>query len=476
VDRTTTRAEVLFAVVVSAAAFFVSLNHGSTWPLAWLAPVPVLFVNFGSVTARTGFVAAWAAYALGATNLLLAYAGTMPWPSLLLGVIGPALYFAASARAARYVAQRLGGSAGVLAFAAIWAGCDFLVSLGGDGTAPSPAYSQAGAPAIVQGASLFGIWIVTFLLGLFSAGLAMSLQRRRLMPAALAVVFLAADVAFGEWRLSHAEHPAHIRVGLGADDSIALRTTLSASQQLTVAKRYADAARMLARNGAALVVFPEKVSFLGVQARAPVLTILRTAAHASRTSIVIGFDDRSAEPRNEAVVFPADGSEPQFYFKRHMVAGLESSYVPGDGPLQFADRTSTEICKDMDFPGMVRRDVGQTNAAVLAVPAWDFDGDRWWHARLAIMRSIENNVSLARSAKQGLLTLVDAEGRVIAQRRSEQSGMVTLVGDLALGTGETLYRRIGDVFAWMCIAISLLLIAGAALRGANAARASTVSD
>ena len=463
-------------MVASAVAFFISLNHGAVWPLAWLAPIPVLFVNFGGVSARTGFVAAWAAYALGSTNLLPTYAGAMPWPTLLLGVVGPALYFAASARAASYVARQLGDMAGVLAFASVWTACDFLASLGGDGTAPSPAYSQAGAPVMIQMASVFGIWIVTFFLGFISAGLAMSFQRRRAIPAVLAVAFLAGNLAFGEWRLSHAEQATELRVGLGADDSIALRTTRSASQQLAVAKRYADAARTLARSGARLVVFPEKVSFLGVQSRAPVLTILRTAAQASRTSIVIGFDDRSAEPRNEAVVFPADGSEPQFYFKRHMVAGLENIYVPGDRPLQLAHRTSTEICKDMDFPGMVRRDVRQTDSALLAVPAWDFDGDRWWHARLAIMRAVEDNVSLARSAKEGLLTLVDAKGRVVAEQRSDRAGMVMLVADLASGTGETLYLRIGDAFAWICIAAAVLLIGGAVMRGADAARTTASSD
>src|SRR4029077_9061467 len=202
---------------------------------------------------------------------------------------------------------RLGDLAGVLAFAALWTSCDFLVSLGGDGTAPSPAYSQVGAPILIQSASLFGLWIVTFLLGTVSAGLAMSLQRRRILPALLAIFVLGANVAFGEWRLLQGSNVDVERVGLGADDSVSLRATRSASQQIAVAKRYADVARALARSGAHLVVFPEKVSFLGVQARAPVLTILRTAAQASRTTIVIGFDDRSAEPRNEAIVFPPDG-------------------------------------------------------------------------------------------------------------------------------------------------------------------------
>jgi apolipoprotein N-acyltransferase len=35
--------------------------------------------------------------------------------------------------------------------------------------------------------------------------------------------------------------------------------------------------------------------------------------------------------------------------------------------------------------------------------------------------------------------------------------MVTLVGDLPRGPGDTIYRRIGDVFAWGNVALALLL-------------------
>ena len=462
--NSTARLQVAICVALSAVAFFFSLNQGSVWPLAWVAPVPVLYLALGGAPPGTSFWAAWAAYALGATNIVVAYAGALPWPGLVLGVVGPALYFAASARAAGFVGARLGDIAGVLAFAALWTSCDFLASLGGDGTEPSPAYSQVGAPILIQSASLFGLWIVTFLLGTVSAGLAMSLHKRRILPALLAILVLGANVAFGEWHLLQGNNVDAERVGLGADDSVSLRATRSASQQLAVAKRYADAARALARSGAHLVVFPEKVSFLGVQARAPILTILRTAAHASRTTIVIGFDDRSAEPRNEAIVFPPDGSQPNFYFKRHMVGGLEDIYVPGDGPVRLEGSAGAEICKDMDFPEMLREDVRKTKAKLLAVPAWDFGSDRWWHARLAIMRAVENGVSIARAAKNGLLTLADSKARVVAERPSSEAGMVTLVGDLSVGAGDTLYLRLGNAFAWVCLAASILLIGFAFVR------------
>jgi apolipoprotein N-acyltransferase len=456
---------IVLCVLASSAGFFFSLNHGEIWPLAWVAPIPVLWLAFGPLNRWIASAAAWAAYALGATNVLFAYAGEMPWYILVLAVAGPALYFAATAAGARFVAFRLGSLAGVLAFAVLWTSCDYLAGLGRDGTAPSPAYSQVGAPFLVQGASVFGLWIVTFVLGLVPAGIAMGLRKREFTPVILVVIAFAVNAGFGEWRLLHADNATAATIGLAADDSIALSAT-ARNPQLAVqaAVRYARATRTLSAAGASLVVFPEKIARFADGTRNRVESVMRVAALDAHTTIVIGFDDRAAEPRNEALIFTPDGAMPSVYDKRHFVSGLEDIFVPGDAPLSLGDRTNVAICKDMDYPGMLRGDSTRLHPTLLLVPAWDFDRDRWWHARLAIMRGVEDGFSLARAAKDGLLTLSDAEGRVVAMKRSEPSGMVTLVGNLRRGPGDTLFLHIGDVLAWLCIAASLLLVVLAFLK------------
>jgi apolipoprotein N-acyltransferase len=454
----------ILCVLASGAGFFLSHNHGAIWPLAWIAPVPILWLALGDTNRWIVAMAAWAACALGATNVLPAYAAELPVPVLVLAIAGPALYFAASTMGARFIARRLSSLAGVLGFALLWTSFDYLVSLGRDGTSPSPAYSQVGAPLLIQGASIFGIWIVTFLLGVVPAGFAMSLRTRRPVPAIIALALLGADAGFGAWRLAEPAKAPTVRIGLAADDSIQLSATRrSAAFAVRAASRYADAAQSVAQEGASLVVIPEKVILLQEEPQ-PVLSLLRVAARSARATIVIGFDDRVAEPRNAAYVFPADGAAPSVYFKRHMVRGLEDVFVPGDRAFALADKTGVAICKDMDFPLMLRDDSRANHPTLMAVPAWDFDGDRWWHARLAIMRGVEDGFGLARAAKDGLLTLSDAHGRVIAMKRSDVHGMVTLVGDLRRGPGETLYLRIGDAFAWVCMALSAGLLGLAFVR------------
>jgi apolipoprotein N-acyltransferase len=119
----------------------------------------------------------------------------------------------------------------------------------------------------------------------------------------------------------------------------------------------------------------------------------------------------------------------------------------------------------MDFGEMVRADVASGRPRVLAVPAWDFGADRWSHARVAILRSIENGVPMARSAREGLLTLNDSFGRLVAIKPVGED-FATLAGEIPIHglSGRTLYAQIGDAFGWLCLAFSAGMTIYARLR------------
>jgi apolipoprotein N-acyltransferase len=125
----------------------------------------------------------------------------------------------------------------------------------------------------------------------------------------------------------------------------------------------------------------------------------------------------------------------------------------------------------MDFQAMIRRDMVATAPRLLAVPAWDFVSDGSMHARAAILRSIESGVPMARAARNGLLTLNDRYGRVVAMQVTGGPDFNVLTGDLPLDGrgGGTLYDRIGDIFGWLCLAIGLGLTGLALLQRKRAA-------
>ncbi|HEY8949909.1 MAG TPA: nitrilase-related carbon-nitrogen hydrolase [Rhizomicrobium sp.] len=444
----------LVCTLLSGAGFYFSLMLGDQWWLAWLAPIPVLWLAYGDRKSWIAFAASFAAMALGNLNALPAYGAVMPPPVVALILFGPSLIFAAATMLSRRVAQTISPVAGVLAFAAAWTMFDFFVSFAHDGAIASPANSQVLMPLMIQGASLFGPFVITFLLGVFAAGIAMTLATRRIAPAAIAVALLAANVASGMWRLNEPQG-ANVRVGIGVDDAhVNPRTAATAA---SLVSDYAAAARKLAAQGATLIVFPEKIAMLKPAWRDGVFRTLQRAADETHATVIIGFHEEGAQTFNAAQVF-APNRAPSVYIKRHFVTGLEEGYTPGKGPFVMPDGTGIDICKDMDYPRMLRADSQITHVTLLAAPAWDFDKDRIYHARPALLRGVEEGFALARSAKQGLLTLTDANGRMIAMKRSEDAGMVTLVGDLPRGPGVTLYQRIGDIFAWLCVALSLGLL------------------
>jgi apolipoprotein N-acyltransferase len=76
-----------------------------------------------------------------------------------------------------------------------------------------------------------------------------------------------------------------------------------------------------------------------------------------------------------------------------------------------------DVFLTMDFPRTVLADA-QYGIRSMGVPAGDFGKDAWLHARMAIMRGVENGFAIVRAANDGLLTVRDAEGRVIGQKHS----------------------------------------------------------
>jgi apolipoprotein N-acyltransferase len=193
---------------------------------------------------------------------------------------------------------------------------------------------------------------------------------------------------------------------------------------------------------------------------------------------VLGGFNRFLEGRRRNIVwaFEPGVPSPVTYEKRHLVPGLESNvYAPGPGPRMLPNGVEPEICFDMDFPRMIRHDTVAMHPRLLAVPAseigthgnWSDLGvaaDDWFHARAAVMRSVENGVPMARSAGRGLLTLNDRYGRIVTATRTSGS-FTALVGNLPLDGrgGSTLYDRIGDAFGWLCLALGVGLV-GVSLR------------
>ena len=294
---------------------------------------------------------------------------------------------------------------------------------------------------------------MTFALCLFASALA-SLARGARRASAAGVALVALDLAFGFVRLAQPQ-TAMVRVAALSDAGLhtrAWRDGPAGNREATEA--YAGVIRSEAAQGVHDFVIGEGALIVPQKDRGAILEPLAAASHDTESLIVTGVI--TPVPSADAAFAFAPDRPTQTYLKRHLLRPLESKFAAGGGPGRIGKGRAMVICKDMDFPGTIRADALGSAASgdpirLMMVPAGDFVGDGWIHGRMAVMGGVTNGFAVLRSAFNGLQTITDAQGRLVASATTSGPGMIVTRGEVPLGPGPTLYTRIGDLFSWLCV-------------------------
>ena len=187
-------------------------------------------------------------------------------------------------------------------------------------------------------------------------------------------------------------------------------------------------------------------------------------------------------PYNSALLFDSQGQRVFVYDKVHLVPFGEyepfplihrvvtsvSSEVGGFhkgnkyvvGQLWRGNTFGVFICYEAIFPGEVRRFAA--GGAQLLI---NISNDGWFgrsaaaeqHLRIARVRAVENRRWLLRSTNNGFTVSVDPYGRIFQPLPPDVRAAADLPYDFR--TDETLYTRFGDWFAWLCVLVSVILVA-----------------
>lgn len=208
-------------------------------------------------------------------------------------------------------------------------------------------------------------------------------------------------------------------------------------------------------------------------------------AHAyviANTTTFIGGD--TSLPQNTAVVLNPMGSVIMEYHKIHLVPMGE--YVPGwlrftrmskvtsevsdfvPGRIYGAAGTpegalSVFICYEAIFPQLVRKLVPPGPGVLVNISddAWyGTSAARFQHLNMARFRAIENHRYLLRATNDGVTAVIDPYGRITASAPPYRE--TALAAHFSFLSERTFYTAHGDVFAWICVGLSaLLIVAGA---------------
>jgi apolipoprotein N-acyltransferase len=165
---------------------------------------------------------------------------------------------------------------------------------------------------------------------------------------------------------------------------------------------------------------------------------------------------------NKLVLISPEGKVAWQHSKSKLTPGIEAAcMIPGDGKLKSESKGNAiitgAICYEMDFPEYIR-EAGKMNANLLLAPSNDWADIKNTHARMARLRAIENGVAILRSASGGISIAVDSSGRVLSRSDYYHNAGEVVFCALPLENISTVYAKIGDLFPWICIISSILMI------------------
>lgn len=426
-----------------------------------------------------GYTFGWAFF-----GVLLFWVANVVWLGYFLLV--PFLSLYPGAFGAFFWGVRRTGLAPWASAAVVWTALELIRALGFMGFSwGSVGYALGFHPSLIQLASITGVrglsfWVVAVngLLAEWAMGRGTSK-----LGAALLLVFL--PWLYGLWVLNHADGGqervklALVQGNIDQDvkwDPKFLNLSFSKYEGMTCSlKERVD-----------LVIWPETAAPTFLLKRARYRRWVEDVVEGLGVPLLTGTNDYDWRPGGEPEVFNSavlflPGRGPVLkYDKVHLVPfGERMPLVEifpflkeiklGGGPGNFAPgrervlfkvgkaKFPALICFEAAFARDVRRFVRE--GANLLV---NITNDAWFgpysapyqHAQMAVLRTVENRISLARCANTGVSMLVDPYGRVL-----EVTGIfedAVLVGELPLKEGgKTLYTKYGEWLPWLCVVLSL---------------------
>jgi apolipoprotein N-acyltransferase len=371
-------------------------------------------------------------------------------------------------------------------------------------------YSQITWLPIAQLASITGVYGVSLILALTSASAAYALVTRgsrRLIVAGGVAMLIVVATAWGRWRLQDSSlltsgEPVRVAV---IQANVAQQDKWDRALIDTITDRYLTMSRQALRQGATFIIWPESSTPFYFEHDLLRGSSIRRLATEGKATFLIGSDQVEpvrSEPGlpkpkersyNAAFLVQPDGRIGAVYRKMHLVPFGEyvplqrllffvgplveatSDFVPGTEAVLLpvgSHRVSTAICYEVIFASLMRQFVvnGSELLTTITNDAWyGTSSAPYQHWDQASMRAIEGGRYLARAANTGISGFVDPYGRVL-----QKTGLftpATLIADLRFITAPTIYSRIGDVAAWLSLAVVVAALLASARSGNSKPRA-----
>ena len=468
--------------------------------LAWSALIPLLIALEGSTlrTAfRLGFTCGLCAYAgiLYWINIVITEYGHLPWAvSIVLYLIlvtWLALFYGFTLLVTRAAEQA--GIKTAFSLPVTWVAADLLRSFLMTGVPWAMlGHSQYRTLPLIQIADICGVFGITLLIVLANVVIYRAIRATTgagvpypVKSALVLLLLFIATLFYGFSRLNDetATTAKPLRVAV-VQGNIPQDVKWSPAFRDTTMNIYERLTREAAKSGVDLVVWPESaVPFFFQDEPRQAARITRLARELS-ISMIVGSP--AHELRNGKLVFlnsafmisPAGNVTGRsdklhlvpfgeyvplgrfFPFISKLVVGI-GDFSPGQQAVPLVagqTKIGTLICAEAVFPEIARAYVNN-GARILA----NITNDAWFgrsaapyqHLAIAAFRTVETRTPMVRAANTGVSAIIDQHGHISSMTGLFSEGF--RIGVVSPGSGDSIYLRIGDLLAWLCVALTAVI-------------------
>jgi apolipoprotein N-acyltransferase len=469
------------AVVSAVLVAFAYPPYNLGW-LAWIGIVP-LFLVIHNLRRRDTYIIAgiWTlVFIIGIMDFYFLSRSPVFILIVIAGLIIQTVIIAESSMTAQRYPRY-----GRLILPCLWMGAAFLISfitglfspIPPDIPIPTPANTQWLYSPVVQITSVTGEYVLYLLILLVNSSLAQAIRRipyrRWWTPAAISMPILVLCIIWGVFQLSanNASNKAGIAIVPAGGSLTAEFSPFSMTRQFV---EESDRNRVMPdgslRPETGIIAWAE-IPAGDINDKNTVTQVSNFAAEMKRYMVINFYDEQSdGTYLNVAAVFSPDGTLTARNAKRRIPPIVEGSTAGSNKePIETVDtpwgEMTTLICYDTFFPQLARRAAAEGSDFIIvpANPASD-TAPRFTalHLSQTMLRAVENHTAIALSYASGLSALIDANGKLVMHEpldpKTYMESSVAMAGALPIEKGGTLYSRIGDIFAWIVVAASVIWI------------------
>lgn len=227
-----------------------------------------------------------------------------------------------------------------------------------------------------------------------------------------------------------------------------------------------DRSRKVAREGARLVVWSETAARALGDWEDRLVIRGQQLARDEGIFLFLGLGvlhpGRQPPYENKVIAITPTGEVAWHYRKARPIVGSEAPFLPpGHDDLAVLDadfgRVGLVICHDLDFADFVVQ-AGQKNVDLLLAPSADWLEIADLHAKMGVMRAVENGFWLLRPVHDGLTVIASPSGRVVRSIYDIENPERVLSGEIRPARSATAFPYLRPYLPFVALGLFIVLL------------------